>query len=72
MPKLGRMDEFIKSCSLGEMAIFALRGGGYILGEACAGGDQQFSLNIFVFVILWSSVKEYKVIITVPWFQEIS
>ena len=47
---------------LGENYSFALRGGrggGYILGEAFASGNnQQFLLNIFVFVILWTSDNE--------------
>ena len=41
-------------------------GGGYFLEEAFAWGDQQFSFNIFVFVILWFSDKEYQIIIQAP------
>ena len=53
------------------MIIFALKGKGRKVafwgqhlpgGGGCGGGgggsDQQFFLNIFVFVIVWSSVKE--------------
>ena len=67
----GRMN-LSKTAAWGKWLFLLSEGGGYILGEAYAWGDQQFFLNIFVFVILWCSVKEYKVIITVPWFQEIS
>ena len=39
-------------------------------GKHLPEGDQQFPLNIFAFVILWSSVKVYQIIKKVPYFQK--
>ena len=56
---LGGWKEILKNCSLMRITIFAIRRGeGCILGEAFTWGDLLFFLNIFVFVILWSFVKE--------------
>ena len=45
------------------ITIFAVRRGGFTLGEAFVWEDQRFFLKMFVFMILWSSVKDYQIII---------
>ena len=62
-------NKFLKNCYMEWITISALREGeGYILVEAFAWGDQWFFLDIFILVIVWSSVMEYQ-IIKVPEFQ---
>lgn len=64
---LGGWKEILKNCSLMRITIFAIRRGeGCILGEAFTWGDLLFFLNIFVFVILWSFVKEQQILIKIP------
>ena len=45
------------------ITIFAVRRGGFTLGEAFVWEVQRFFLKMFVFMILWSSVKDYQIII---------
>ena len=45
-----------------------LEGEGHILGEVFVWRDQLFFLHFLAFVILWSSLKEYQILVKVPEF----
>ena len=65
LPPFYSRDEFLKNCILEGMTIFAVRGKATFWGNLL-GWDQRFFLNISVFVILWSSVKEYLIMMKFP------
>ena len=59
-------NEVLKNLSLGDDYFFSQRGRRlHFWGSICLGGPVIFTQH-FVFVVLWSSVREYQIIIKIP------